>query len=140
MIGSDDLTRALRDKASVLHADLIAEVEDALFGGVLQTHSGTLKASVIAELTADEDGVRASVGSAGVPYAAIQEYGGTTPPHLIEPVKAKALAFAGGFFARVHHPGSRIPARAPFGSALDAMRDEIAGSIKDAVRGALDAN
>ncbi len=132
-----DLAAALRDRAAALQQRLLDKVAANLSGEVLQARSGALKASVVAELAADADGVTAAVASTGVPYAAIQEHGGTTAPHDIVPVKARALAFAGGFAARVHHPGSAIPARAPLGGALDALRDEIAGGLKDAVLAAL---
>ena len=114
-----------------------------LSGDVLRSRTGALKASVVSELSADATTVVATIASQGVPYAAIQEYGGRTPAHDIVPVKALALAFVGAggltFARRVHHPGSTIPARAPFGGALDALRDEIAGGLKEAVRNALGA-
>lgn len=47
------------------------------------------------------------------PYAAIHQYGGKTKPHRILPKKKKALAFGGGVYGAVNHPGSNIPAR-PF--------------------------
>jgi hypothetical protein len=53
------------------------------------------------------------------------------------PVKARALAFAGVFARRVHHPGSAIPARSYLGSALEAMHDDIAGGLKATVLDAL---
>ena len=135
-----DIAAALRERAADLQQRLLDKVAANLSGDILQSRTGALKASIVADLAVDADGVTASVTSAGVPYAAIQEYGGTTPPHDIVPVKTRALAFAGGFAARVHHPGSRIPARAPLGSALDALRDEIGGGLKNAVRAALDAS
>jgi len=49
--------------------------------------------------------------STNVPYAAIQQFGGQTRPHIIKPKNAKALHFGGKFFKVVHHPGSKIPAR-----------------------------
>ncbi len=138
MLASDQVAAALRDRAAALQQRLLDKVQANLSGDVLQSRTGALEASVIAELAADADGLTATVASTGVPYAAIQEYGGTTAPHDIVPVKARALAFAAGFAARVHHPGSVIPARAPLGSALDALRDEITGGFKDAVRAALE--
>ena len=108
---------------------------------MLQSRSGALLASIEAE-TAD-DGLGASLGS-DLPYAAIQERGGHTPSHLIVPVKARALRFAGlggaVFASVVHHPGSLIPARAPFGSALAALADEIGGGLKAAVLDALQSS
>ena len=131
------LATALRERAAALQQSLLDKVAANLSGDVLQSRSGALKASIIADLAADRDGVAATIGSAGVPYAAIQEYGGMTSPHDIVPVKTQALAFAGGFAARVRHPGSVIPARAPLGGALDALRDDIAFGLKDSVRAAL---
>ena len=137
-----DIAAALRDRAAALQAQLLARVEANLSGDVLQTRSGALKASVVASLAVDGDAVEASLGS-DLPYAAIQEHGGTTPAHDIVPVKAQALAFAGAggtvFARRVHHPGSRITGRAPFGRALDALGAEINEGLKAAVLDALGA-
>lgn len=53
-----------------------------------------------------------TVGSAMI-YAAIQQFGGITKAHEILPKNKKALAFGGGVYKKVNHPGSNIPAR-PF--------------------------
>ena len=139
MTGSDQVAAALQERAATLQQRLLDKVEANLSGDVLQARSGALKASVAASLAADGNGVAVTIASTGLPYAAIQEHGGTTAPHDIVPVKARALAFAGGFAARVHHPGSATPARAPLGGALEALGDDIAGGLKDAVRAALGA-
>ena len=47
-------------------------------------------------------------------YAAIHQLGGQTKAHIIRPKFKKALAFGGGVFAMVRHPGSTIPARPYF--------------------------
>ncbi len=136
------LAAALRAKAAELAAALADTVKnDKLSGGVLNTRSGALRDSIVADVSADADGVVASVYSDGdVKYAAIQEYGGKTGAHEILPVKAQALAFmAGGalrFARRVEHPGSMIPARSYLGSALDDMRDDIVAELGDAAAGA----
>ena len=139
---ADAIAAALRDKADALQAQLLAKVEANLSGDVLQARSGALKASVVASIAFDADTIEASVGS-DLPYAAIQEYGGRTPAHDIVPVKAQALAFAGAggvvFARRVHHPGSTIPARAPFGQALADLHDDIEVGLKQAVCAALGA-
>lgn len=47
-------------------------------------------------------------------YASIHQLGGTTPPTIIRPRFKKALAWPGmqgGPYAKVKHPGSKIPAR-----------------------------
>ena len=135
-----DVGEAVRAKMAALRDELLAKVEANLSGDVLRTRSGALKASIAASLTADASSVSAAVGSSGVPYAAIQEVGGQTPPHDIVPVKARALAFAGVFAARVHHPGSTIPARSTLGAALDALHDDITDGLKAAVLDALGAD
>jgi phage gpG-like protein len=70
--------------------------------------STSLRRSVRASVSGD-----AVVISSDRLYAAIHQLGGTTPAHVIKPRFGKALAFGGGVFARVNHPGSVIPAR-PF--------------------------
>ena len=119
-------------------------MDDNLDGARLQARTGTLKASVLDELALTDDGISVSLETSGVPYAAIQEYGGVTSAHDILPVKARALAFAGAggtvFARRVHHPGSVIPARHPFGTALTSLHDEIGAGFKDALRIALGAD
>ncbi len=143
MAEADAVSTALRDRAEALYARLLAKVEANLSGDVLQSRSGALKASVVGTLVFGGETIEASIGSEGVPYAAIQEFGGQTPAHDIAPIKAQALAFAGiggqVFARRVHHPGSAIPARAPFGSALEALRGEITDGLKAAVLDAVGA-
>ena len=132
------LAAALAAKASALAAALSELVKtDKLAGGVLNARSGALQASIVADVTADGDGVRASVGSSGdVKYAGIQEFGGKTAAHEILPAKAQALAFlAGGalrFARKIEHPGSLIPERSYLRSSLDDMRDEILSALADA--------
>ena len=132
------LTAALSAKAAEL-ADALADMvkNDKLSGAVLNTGSGALRDSIAASVSADADGVVASVGSEGdVKYAAIQEYGGKTSAHEILPVKAEALAFVIGgaqvFARRVEHPGSLIPERSYLRSSLDDMRDEIVAALAEA--------
>ena len=106
---------------------------------MLQPRTGALSASIGVDgpnIVGDQ--VVTTIFSGGdLKYAAIQEYGGVTSPHIILPSRAKALAFlAGGeqVFARiVHHPGSHIPARSYLRSSLAEMADQIETEIKDAV-------
>jgi phage gpG-like protein len=143
MMDPDAVLAALSAKAEDLREQLLAKVQANLSGDVLQERSGALKASIVAEVIASTDAIDFALGSDGVPYAAIQEYGGTTPPHEIVPVKARALAFAGAagpaFARRVRHPGSRLPARSYLASARDALGDEIGDGLKAAVLEALGA-
>ena len=126
----DRVAAALAARAAALQQRLLDKVEANLSGDVLQSRSGTLKASVVTDLVADVDAIAVSLESRGVAYAAIQEYGGTTPPHDIVPVKARALAFAGGVFARgassrVGHPGAgAVRRRARRAARRDRLQPE----------------
>jgi phage gpG-like protein len=132
------LAAALAAKASELASALADLVKsDKLAGAVLNVRSGALQASIVAEVSADGDGVRASVGSSGdVKYAAIQEYGGKTAAHEILPAKGKALAFMVGgarhFARKVEHPGSLIPERSYLRASLNEMSDEIVSALTGA--------
>ncbi len=138
------LAAALDAKAAELAAALVDLIQnDKLSGAVLNLRSGALRDSIVASISADADGVVASVHSTGdVKYAAIQEYGGKTSAHEILPVKAQALAFvidgAQHFARRVEHPGSLIPKRSYLRSSLDDMRDDILGALADAAADALE--
>jgi phage gpG-like protein len=131
------LASAVEDKIAALGAELQARIEAKLSGDVLAKKSGALLASLALEPEADADGVFMRIGSHGVPYAAIQEFGGKTAAHDIVAVKAKALAFiADGrkiLAAHVHHPGSMIPPHSFMRSALDEMHGEIVGALKAVV-------
>jgi phage gpG-like protein len=131
------LQAALGAKATELAAALADLVKDnKLSGAVLNAGSGALRDSIGASVTADAEGVLASVGSEGdVKYAAIQEYGGKTSAHEILPVKGDVLAFVAGngqhFARRVEHPGSLIPERSYLRSSLEDMKDEILAALAD---------
>ena len=113
--------------------------QDKLSGQVLHVVSGRLKRSIQSKVSQTPTTTTGIVYSAGnVPYAAIQEFGGTTAPHLIAPVKAQALAFMMNgkmvFAKLVHHPGSVIPERSYMRSGLDDMKQQIVREMTDAVR------
>jgi phage gpG-like protein len=134
---------ALLEQGGSFAAELEARIQQKLTGEVLQTHSGALAASIFSTIGSDESDTTISVSSTGVPYAAIQEFGGKTSAHEIIATNAKALAFrAGGdlvFAKRVHHPGSNIPARSYLESSLEELRDEIESGFKQAILEALEA-
>lgn len=79
------------------------------------------------EKSGDGFSVGLQVDLDAAPYGAIQEFGGQTGPHVIEPRNVQALRWVAGgsvFFAkRVNHPGSRIPARPTMGPSLEATLD-----------------
>jgi phage gpG-like protein len=128
MIGVEFDTQAVYDallgQADALRGALEARIQQKLSGEVLQTRSGALAASIISSIENDGSDTSVSISSTGVPYAAIQEFGGKTAAHDIVAVKGKVLAFSAGgnqvFAKSVHHPGSTIPAR----SYLDSSRGD----------------
>ncbi|MGB6176563.1 MAG: hypothetical protein WBF43_09550 [Methylocella sp.] len=132
---------ALLGQADALRGALEARIQQKLSGEVLQTRSGALAASIISSIENDGSDTSVSISSTGVPYAAIQEFGGKTAAHDIVAVKAKALAFSMGgsqvFAKSVHHPGSTIPARSYLGSSLAEMSDDIESGFKQAILEAL---
>ncbi len=145
----DGLTPALAARLSPFMAGFGIELREQVKRNIADRFgsTGALYQSITVEAGVDSDGASARVFSDGVPYAAIQEYGGRTPAHDIFPVNARVLAFAapdagtsigrGGFaFAmRVHHPGSTIPARPYARPALDQLR----GAFEDGVRQVVNA-
>ncbi|MBQ1541235.1 MAG: hypothetical protein IIZ63_04475 [Caulobacteraceae bacterium] len=127
---------AVRDKIALVASALESRVRAKLSGEVLQTRSGALARSIASDVAGGGEETYARVFSQGVKYAAIQEYGGQTPPHEILPVKAKALAFMIGgkpvFAASVKHPGSRIPPRPYLQPALDEAAAEMTQTLGQA--------
>lgn len=130
--------QALLRKVTVLAFALLAKVKGKLSGEVLNVRSGLLRDSAFQEVQDSGTSVYGRVAEPGaVPYAAIQEFGGVTPAHVIEARNAQALAWVAGgktmFARRVNHPGSRIPERSYLRSALDEMHDEIVAGLREAV-------
>jgi phage gpG-like protein len=134
---------ALTQRARSFRDELEARIRLKVTGGVLQTHSGALAASIRSSIDDDESDTTITASSAGVPYAAIQELGGKTAAHEIIATNAKALAFGarGGlvFAKKVNDPGSIIPPRSYLASSLSELRDEIESGLKSAILEALRA-
>ena len=138
----DRVRQALSSKANVLAGALEAKIQQKLSGGVLNSRSGALASSIIATVDESSAGVAIRIGTSGdVKYAAIQEFGGTIPPHEIVPDKAKALAFVVGgkqvFAARVNLPAVTLPERSYLRSSLAEMAGEITGELSQAVATAM---
>lgn len=113
-------------------------VVDKLQGQVLGHRSGNLWRSIQNDVTQNDSGVLGRVFSSGdVKYAAIHEFGGRIPPHVIEPKNGEALSFIMNgkrvFFKKVNHPGSVMPERSFMRSSLRDMRSEIIDDITKAV-------
>ena len=130
---------AVAARSAALADRLLTLVHTKLAGGVLQSRSGALAASIgIDGPKIEGDRVVTTLFAGGdLKYAAIQEYGGVTSPHDILPSRAKALAFVAGggevFAKLVHHPGSHIPARSYLRASLAEMAAEIDTAMKAAV-------
>jgi phage gpG-like protein len=133
------LHTTLLAKSNVLTAALRQKVDENLSGGVLQSKSGLLRDSISDFTQSTGDDITAGVSVSGdVPYAAIQEYGGTTKAHIIEATNAKALAFSMNgkqvFAKYINHPGSVIPEHAYLRSALEDMDDEIMSGLEEGLK------
>jgi hypothetical protein len=138
----DQVRQALSSKANVLAVALEAKIQQKLSGGVLNMRSGALASSIIATVDESSADISVRIGTSGdVKYAAIQEFGGTIPPHEIVPDKAKALAFVAGgkqvFAARVNLPAVTMPERSYLRSSLAEMAGEIAEGLGNAVAEAM---
>ena len=133
-------------RAETLAQGMTAKIADEkLSGQVLNEKSGHLKASISARVEETGDAISARISAgADLPYAAIQEYGGTTKAHVIEAANGKVLAFAQGgktqFFPHVNHPGSVIPEHDFMRSSLGEMQDEIETQFAQAVSDACNTN
>jgi phage gpG-like protein len=133
-----NLLGTLANQSGLLTRQLVQTiVDEKLSGQVLQSHTNRLKDAVTSATDTDDASVTATVSVDGVPYAAIQEYGGTTKAHVIAAVNGKALAFAfqgkQAFFARIQHPGSVIPERSFLRSALEEAADQILAGFLQAL-------
>ncbi len=131
------LRQALLGELAELSAALVARVQAKLSGESLAVRSGRLRDSVVADTGESASGLFARLVVAGVPYAVIHEFGGTTAAHEIAARKAQALHFVSGgkgvFARRVDHPGSRMPERSYLRVALAEMEGEILSRAHAAV-------
>ena len=136
----EKMRHALKAKTQTLAYALQRKVvSEKLSGQVLKRVTGALARSIDQRVEEQGSAVKGFVFSSGdVKYAGIHEFGGKTPPHVILPVKAKALAFMMGgkqvFAKRVNHPGSQMPERSFMRSSLADMRGEIVEGLTQAVK------
>lgn len=147
--GSEQQVRRFMDMADRIRAELVTEMEfqvaglvtyiadNKLGGQVLKAQSGRLRAALNGDVTINGTDIVGRAYVDDVPYAALQEYGGTTRPHAITAVNARALKFfVGGterFAKTVQHPGSVMPERSYMRSGLEDRSINIIGGIRDAV-------
>jgi phage virion morphogenesis protein len=122
MLGAveDNFAAQGRPRWAPLHPGTIAgRRKQGTWPGQILQRSGQLAASI----TPHSDNNQAVVGT-NKAYAAIQQFGGTTSPHVIRPKFKRALAFGGVVVRQVNHPGSKIPAR-PFLTLAPEDGDEL---------------
>ncbi len=146
----DAISPSLQDKLRIFFAAFTLRLRDQVKANIVERFksTGPLYQGVQSEIIETPGAVTGRVFIDDVPYAAIQEYGGRTPPHEIVPVNASVLAFmapgalglsSGGgsnalvFAKKVNHPGSNIPERTYARLALVQMRGEFEGGIRAVV-------
>jgi len=130
--------RILIDKIKT-YTDKLAQVAGDLMAARLHSKTGNLTRDKIqTEVKQDGRTVTGKIFIDGVPYARIQEEGGTTKPHEIYPKNGKVLAFIGAtgdkVIARsVYHPGGTIQGKHFFKDAYRQMAPEISKGLKKAI-------
>lgn len=147
----DAISPTLQDKLRVFFAAFTLKLRDQVKANIAERFksTGPLYQGVQSEIQETPGVVVGRVFIDTVPYAAIQEYGGRTPPHEIVPVNGSVLAFmapgsmgfsSGGgsnalvFAKKVNHPGSTIPERTYARLALVQLRGEFEGGIRALVQ------
>lgn len=103
----DNFEQEGRPKWKDLHPGTkMARAKESTWPGKILQRSGGLASSIQQRFNERE----AVVGTNKV-YAAIQQFGGKTKPHVIKARTKRALSFGGIVVRSVNHPGSNIPAR-----------------------------
>jgi phage gpG-like protein len=129
---SQRITQALND----IGVDLSSYIkEQKLSGQVLKNRTGTLRRSVNYEVHTETSPQYVEVGTRGLDYAAIHEFGGRIPDR--RPVNAKALhwiAPGGGDVFAMFARGFTMPERSYMRSSLDEKRDLYVRRIEMAMR------
>lgn len=114
-----------------------------LSGGLLNVRSGALRSSIFTEVTQGSNYIqgRVMVPKGQVPYAGIQEYGGTiahpggTPYRVIDGRAVFVpLSAAAASLPRTAAHSIVIPERSYMRSSLAERRPEIVATIRDAVK------
>ncbi len=129
-----NLLRTIQERTTILRSNVIT---NKLSGQVLNKITGHLQQSIQQEVTETPTQITGKVYSAGdVKYAAIHEYGGTIPAHVVEARNASALAFVWNgkqvFFKKVNIPTVHMPERSYLRSELEEERLAIVSAIEQA--------
>jgi hypothetical protein len=132
------------NRTVIEYTDIVAAKARAnASGGVLQSRSGALAASIKARVDYFAKETVTGTVTADTPYARIQDQGGTTKPHIIAPRNAgkylEMVGREGELFYRgiVHHPGSKMNASLFLTGAMEDSRDgfieTITGRVSEAM-------
>jgi len=131
---------ALMETMTNVSQYLYDKIYAKLSGDAIQVKSGRLRDALKEDVFVEAEKIIARVRIEGVPYAAIQERGGTTRPHMIIPREADVLRFEIGntsvFTTRVRHPGSKIRETMYMRSVLMYERTKINKMMRDTVKNA----
>lgn len=125
--------KLLRGTIIAMTKALATQVRVNLSGAVLNQRSGRLYSSIKSELVENPTTIYGVVGSYGVPYARIHEYGGV----IKHPGSSKFQAWQGSggwvytHFTRPHD--IPMPERSYLRSALAGMQEEIVARMTQAV-------
>ena len=123
---------ALLSEANGIAALLLGIVKEKAGGEVLKVRTGSYLESIKSHVKDNPKSVTGSVFTKD-PRAAILEWGGRIPAHVIEPVNARALHFlpTGGevFAAVVHSPGAQISPHPVFHSTYQEEKDNVAARL-----------
>jgi len=111
------ITPEIQDRLRIFMAQFVIDLRSQVQANILErfkaTRDGLLFMSVQSQMIEEVGSVTGRVFIDGVPYAAIQEYGGETPAGIvITPVNALALAF---FMRDGMMPGNTMPGRSKMG-------------------------
>lgn len=123
---------AVSQAVMILAIKMTGLVKQKLSGDVLKVRTGRLRRSIHYTLENTTNRSTAIVGT-NVEYAAIHEFGGTIPAHVIFPKNKQALKFMMGgqvvFAKRVNIPAVTMPQRSFLQSSLDQMMPEIKDTL-----------
>lgn len=135
----DKVKQSLYNKCLSLALYLEGYVKsNKLQGQVLNHITGRLQQSIHSDADIGDMSATGRVFSASpMPYAAIHEFGGTIPAHIVEVKNALALHFtmAGKdvFATRVQIPAIQMPERSFLRSSLADNKDKIIAELTEAV-------
>lgn len=151
----DQLPVTVQDRLRIFIARFTLMVRDQVKSNISERFrvvTGEFADAVQSEQIEEVGSVTGRIFIDTLPWAAIQERGGRTSPHTIEPAAAGVLAFlmpsrlgfSGGakasafvFAKKVNHPGSNIPERSYMRLALVQMRAPFEGGIREVVNGSV---